>query len=135
MRVNVAANPGNIEPGWLTIVVDVAKVALGAAGLWLAQRTLGKAGLEQALNDRIKEIIKIDRDSMKSLREELKVERAARVSEQLVTTREHAQLRGEIANLNQTIESLTERLRNAVIDGLVLEPEAPKRRPKPMIEL
>ncbi len=80
--------------------------ALGAFGLWLANRMLGKAAFQTAINSGFKDLVdqlqeerKASQDIIHSMRQEWDAER-------ITTAAERAQLRGEIINLTQTVESL-----------------------------
>ncbi|HJR83457.1 MAG TPA: hypothetical protein VJ775_05975 [Sphingomicrobium sp.] len=102
----VAVNGGDFGEhvgffGWLT---GIATAGLGAFGLWLANRMLGKAAFQTAINDGFAKLTKELQHERDALREELKVER-------LRGEGERASLKGEIRNLMQTIESLKSELR------------------------
>lgn len=76
----------------------------GAFGLWLANRLMGKAAFQTAINN-----------GFQSLLNELQEERAAMAKqhneERVRAAAEHAELRGEIINLTQVVEGLKSILR------------------------
>lgn len=95
---------------WFAPLIGVATAALGAFGLWLAQRMLGKAAFEQAMNARFQVLM----DRTDALHKE---ERAAWQAERL-------ELLGKIVNLQQIVATLTASLRRQGVTGLP-EPEYP----------
>jgi hypothetical protein len=101
---------------WFAPFIGVATAALGALGLWLAQRLLGKAAFQQALTSGFQTLM----ERAEALHAE---ERAAWHGERL-------QLRGEIVNLKQVVATLTDTLRRNGMTGL---PEA--EHPDPIITL
>lgn len=114
--------------------------ALGAFGLWLANRMLGKAAFQSAINDGFKGLTDQLQEERTALRAELEREReSARAElndERLAGARERAQLRGEIINLTQTIEGLKRLLRVHGIDiPMSASERTVDRDARPMIEL
>lgn len=95
-------------PFWATIT-GVVGAALGAFGLWLANRMLGKAAIQTALNTMAKDLI----DQLQEERAEMK---RAWDADRLAGAAREAQLRGEIINLTQAVESLKAHLRRKGID-------------------
>lgn len=104
--------------GWIG---GIATAALGAVGLWLANRMLGKAAFQTAINDGFAKLTAELRKERDDLRAELHQER-------VVGAAERASLKGEIRNLMQTIESLKSELRRHGLpipegSGIGREPE------------
>lgn len=95
------------QQGLITAMWTFAGVVVGACGLWLANRLLGKAAFQTAINDGFSRLVN-------ELQEERERERVAWAAER-------AQLRGEIINLTQAVESLKSHLRRS---GLAI-PEGP----------
>lgn len=102
--------------GPLVALAGVVGAAIGGFALWLANRLLGKAAIQTALNASFKEFT----DQLQEERKELLAERTA---ERLAWAKRDSELRGEIINLTQTIESLKALLRRNGID--VPESHAP----------
>jgi hypothetical protein len=103
----MAGDVGGITPdahGPLAALVGFAGATLGAFGLWLANRMLGKAAFQTAINSGFKELTDQLQEERKAYRDQLDAERLAWAGER-------AQLRGEIINLTQAIESLKSLLR------------------------
>lgn len=73
--------------------------AIGAAGLWLANRLVGKAAVQSALNAGFRDLLEAHQRQNTALVETLRRERIEHNTERL-------ELLGEIRNLNQTIRSL-----------------------------
>lgn len=94
---------------WFAPIVAVVSATLGAFGLWLANRMLGKAAFQTAINS-----------GFDKLTDQLQEERAAllkeRNEERVAWAAERAQLRGEIINLTQAVESLKAYLRRNGLD-------------------
>jgi len=121
----VPVGVGGVDPagaGLLTAIAGLCGALLGAVGLWLANRLLGKAAFQTAIND-----------GFSKLTDQLQEERdrygRALDAERLSWAAERATLRGEIRNLMQSIESLKAALRRAGVaipgpEPAVLEPEA-----------
>lgn len=89
---------------WFAPLVGSMTALIGALGLWLANRMLGKAAFQQAINSGFKELTE-------SLQEERAALLAERDGERLAWAAERAQLRGDIINLTQAVESLKAYLR------------------------
>ncbi len=105
------------EPGgwWDTGLAKAGGAALAAILVWLGQRLIGRAAFQSALNDGFAKLAT-------ELRAELAEERKLRKEGDIIIM----SLRGEIANLRQTIESME----RAFEKGL---PFVPAKRP-PKIE-
>ncbi len=133
----VAGDVGGIDPAHpslLTAIAGLFGAALGAVGLWLANRLLGKAAFQTAINDGFAKLLQAQQSESESLRGELE---AARVS----WAAQRATFEGEIRNLVQAVESLKAELRRhgipipgARISGNEADPgalilETPKDKP------
>jgi hypothetical protein len=108
----MAGDVGGVDPsqtGFLAAMATTVGAAVGAFGLWVANRLLGKAAIQAQLNTSFKEFT----DQLQEERRELLAERTA---ERLAWAARDAQLRGEIINLIQTVESLKALLRRNGID-------------------
>ena len=86
-------------PGFLTAIVGVGSAALGGFSLWLANRLMGKAAFQQAINSGFTELTKQVREERDFFRKQLSDERIAWAAER-------AEFNGKILNLTQSIESL-----------------------------
>lgn len=117
MRTAVA-NVHDLEPSWVAGISAAVTAMLGAAGLWLANRLMGKAAFQTAINNGFKALLDEVQEDRAELRRTLEKERAEAAVER-------AQLRGEIRGLTQVIESLKVQLRT---HGIPI-PEA--RKPSP----
>lgn len=89
---------------WFAPMIGVATAALGAFGLWLAQRMLGKAAFQTAINSGFEKLTDQLQEERAAMREEMTQERVKSAAVE-------AQLRGEIINLTQVIEGLKNILR------------------------
>jgi hypothetical protein len=91
---------------WFAPFVGMVSAALGAAGVWLASRVMGKAAFQQAINA-----------GFMGLNERLAEESARRdaghAEERIRWAAQRAQFEGEIINLTQAVESLKAHLRRA----------------------
>ena len=94
-----APDIGAVHPTALTTLAGFLGAAMGALGLWLANRLLGKAAFQTAINDGFAKLTADLQEERADLRRELDDAR-------LHWAGERASLQGEIRNLNQTIESL-----------------------------
>lgn len=94
---------------WFTPLIAVVSGAIGAFGLWLANRMLGKAAFQTAIGD-----------GFMKLTDQLQEERATLLrtlaDERIAWASERAQLRGEVINLTQAVESLKHLLRRNGLD-------------------
>lgn len=97
--------------GWLS---GLATATIGAFGLWMAQRVLGKAAFEQAMTTRFQALM--------ASSEAFHAEQRASWHE------ERLQMRGKIINLEQSVATLTNALRQQGVTGL---PET--KHPDPII--
>lgn len=88
----------------LTAMTAAGSAAMGAFSLWLANRLLGKAAFQTAINN-----------GFQALTNELQEERKALLKQlnevQIQAAGERAELRGEIINLTQVVEGLKSILR------------------------
>lgn len=103
----MASDVGGVDPshhGVLAALAAIGGAALGAFGLWLANRLLGKAAFQTAINDGFAKLTK-------ELQEERDVYRRELTKERIEWAGERATLQGEIRNLMQSIESLKNELR------------------------
>jgi hypothetical protein len=128
MRVlAVAGDVGGFDPAHpsvLTAFAGLLGAALGAVGLWLANRLLGKAAFQTAINDGFAKLTQAQERANETLEERLVAERVAWAAER-------ATFQGEIRNLVQAVESLKAELRRhgipipeARISGREAEPGA-----------
>ncbi|MDZ4373815.1 MAG: hypothetical protein U1C74_20665 [Phenylobacterium sp.] len=107
----MAGDVGGLDPGAsgpLAALVGVVAAALGAFGLWLANRMLGRAAFQTAINEGFNKLTDQIQEERDALRKELLDERVARAAKE-------AELYGAILNLTQTVESLKSLLRRAGI--------------------
>lgn len=84
---------------------------MGAAGLWLANRLVGKAAVQSALNTGFKSLMEEMRAQNAMLVADLERERKENNAERVAWASERATMRGELRNLMQTVESLKALLR------------------------
>lgn len=108
-------DPGHASQllGWLS---GLATATVGAVGLWLAQRVLGKAAFQSAisdgfnkLTDQLQEERAIERATFDAERKGWASERAAWSAERIAWAAERATLKGEVRNLRQVIDGLERR--------------------------
>jgi hypothetical protein len=104
------AMSNQIDP--LAAGASVIAAAFGAAGVWLAQRVMGKAAFQTAINSGFSTLL----EQVQADRRELKAELAMQRHE---CAMELNQLRGELNNSRQIVASLTELLQKA---GLIALP-------------
>ena len=103
----MAHDVGGVDPSHQSLFAALAAMAgaaLGAFGLWLANRMLGKAAFQTAINDGFAKLTKELQEERDGYRIELTRERVSWAAER-------ATLQGEIRNLMQSIESLKNELR------------------------
>lgn len=86
-------------PGVLTAIVGFVSAVLGGFSLWLANRLMGKAAFQQAINSGFSELTKQVREERDFFRKQLAEERVAWAAER-------AEFNGKILNLTQAMESL-----------------------------
>lgn len=113
------ADTNHTPPEILAPVLGAVATAVGAALIWLAQRLLGKAAVQQAVNAGFMALMEQTREELKASREQrdeyaqdLAHERAQRVAAE-------QSLRGEIDNLRAVIRGLERLLRE---HGIPLPP-------------
>ena len=94
-----AVSEVQVEGGVLTAAMALAGAVVGGVALWLAQRLLGKAAFQQAINDGFAKLTAQLQDERDLAKRELE-------QRQLAWEGERASLKGEIRNLTQTMESL-----------------------------
>lgn len=92
------------QHGPLAALVGLVSAGLGAFGLWLANRILGKAAFQTAINDGFSRLTADLQEERNALRTEL-------VNERIERAKKEAELTGAILNLTQTVESLKNLLR------------------------
>lgn len=95
------------QVGLIAAAATAIGAAIGAFGLWLANRMLGKAAFEAMMTSRFKEI--------------MDQQRALHAEERAMWRATELGLRGDIVNLHQTIDSLTSDLRRR---GVIDTPES-----------
>lgn len=129
------ASDGN-DPTWFTPFASVVSAGLAAGAMWLTQRIVGKAAFQTAINTGFQALLEEQRKAfevrVKILRQELDDERKANNSERAQWAAETAQLRGEIINLTQTVESLKSILRR---NNIPVPSSVPPRPPTALMEL
>lgn len=94
--------------GWLS---GLATATVGATGLWLAQRVLGMAAFQTAINDGFSKLTSDLQEERDGLLKSIKEERSAWQAERVSWAQERSRLTGEIINLRQTVTGLTNQLR------------------------
>lgn len=97
------AGMDNLDP-----VGTALAAAIGAAGLWVANRLLGKAAFQQAINDGFAKLLKVQQEENAQLREEMS-------AREVIHARQIASLRGHIMNLTQALQSRDAILRRSGI--------------------
>lgn len=113
--LTVAAGDGGIDPatqtsllGWLGGALTA---VLGAVGLWLANRLAGKAAVQMAINDGFKALTAELQEERAKLLEECKALRHELATAKAAWEIREADLKGDIRNLTQVVESLKSELR------------------------
>lgn len=91
---------GDLPTHWLAPI----GTAIGAAGLWLANKAIGKAAVQTALNSGFSSILAEYRQTNAALVLQLRTERAEHEAER-------DELKGEIRGLQQSLDSLQNYLR------------------------
>jgi hypothetical protein len=94
---------------WITPIATAFGAVAGACGLWVANRMMGKAAFQTAINSGFEKLTDQLQEERKALTDQLDAERLAWSSER-------AQLRGDIINLTQAVESLKAYLRRNGLD-------------------
>jgi hypothetical protein len=129
----------NVEPhnvGWITAVGTAVGAVIGGFALWCANRLLGKAAFQTAINAGFSSLTDQLQEERSLLLAQIASERRAAERERLQSAAERASLRGEIRNLTQVVESLKALLRANGIEVPELRPRATVDNPPPrMIEL
>lgn len=100
--------------GWLS---GLATATIGAVGLWLAQRVLGKAAFQTAINDGFQKLTSELQEERERLHREIDEERRVFADERRVFSaeriswsEERGQLKGRIRQLEQQVQGLEKRL-------------------------
>lgn len=88
----------------LTALTAGGSAIMGAFGLWLANRLMGKAAFQSAIGDGFNKLTDQLQEERAELRRQMNEERIRAAAE-------HAELRGEIINLTQVVEGLKSILR------------------------
>ncbi|MBX3482555.1 hypothetical protein [Phenylobacterium sp.] len=94
--------------GWLG---GLATATVGALGLWLAQRVLGKAAFQTAINDGFAKLTAELQEERDQLKRELAAEHDRIQAERVTWATDRASMLGEIRNLKQLVQSLKALLR------------------------
>jgi hypothetical protein len=94
------------------ILVTSAAAFIGAIGLWFANRVMGRAAFQQAINSGFKELVDGLQEERKELTAKLNELETKYDKVQADSLAERAQLRGEIINLTQVVVSLENLLRD-----------------------
>ena len=132
---NVSGDAQGLDPGqakFLTTIISwlagLTTAAVGALGLWLAQRVLGKAAFQTAINDGFAKLmtdLQEERDRLQreitAERQAVTAERHAVTAERLAWSEERTALKGRIRQLEQQIGSLERML--GVEPSLTIAPE------------
>ena len=92
-----------------TVVASIASAVLGALGLWLANRVMGKAAFQTAINQGFEALTNQLQEERKQLLAEIELGRARGCAER-------AELADKIADLVRTVEGLKALLRAHGID-------------------
>lgn len=113
----MAAEPPPIDPdlakllssilGW---IAGLATATVGATGLWLAQRVLGKAAFQTAINDGFAKLTTDLQEERDRLLREIAAERTVIAAERIAWSEERSQLKGRIRQLEQVVQGLQRRL-------------------------
>lgn len=93
--------------GWLA---GLATATVGAIGLWLAQRVLGKAAFQTAMNDgfaKLNDKLQVEMDRREKV---IAAEHLAIAAERIAWSEERTALKGRIRQLEQTVGSLQRQL-------------------------
>lgn len=114
-RLAMAGDVPGLDPataktflGWLS---GLATATVGALGLWLAQRVLGKAAFQTAINDGFAKLTAELQEERDQLKRELAAEHARIQAERVTWATDRASMLGEIRNLKQLVQSLKALLR------------------------
>jgi hypothetical protein len=100
VRTSAVGQP-NADAGMIAAISAAVTAALGASGLWLANHLVGKAAVQTALNNGFSGLVKDlqhERIALQQTVSDLKAQLTARDIES-------ADLRGEIRQLHQLLES------------------------------
>lgn len=103
----LAGDVGGIDPahpGLLAALAGILGAAIGGFALWLANRLLGKAAFQTAINDGFAKLASAQDRANAKLEKQLTAERIGWAAER-------ATLQGEIRNLMQAVDSLKSELR------------------------
>lgn len=126
----VADDGFNFGGTMLTPAASVISAALAGTAVWITQRLVGKAAFQTAINNGFRDLMVAQQDQIKVLRTELEEERKQADHDRMMMARDNATLRGQVANLTQTIEGLKRLMRENGWDA----PPAPIA-PSHLIEL
>lgn len=127
-RLALASGVGGLEPqpGLLAAMSAVVGAVMGSLGLWLANRMMGKAAFQTAINDGFAKLTKELQEERDGYRAELVASRSAWAEERVIWSADRASLKGEIRNLMQSIESLKSVLRG---HGIPIPDARPRAEP------
>lgn len=99
-------------PKWLAFLAPVLVAFVTGVIAWLANRVVGKASFQQAINNGFKDLLDTVRAEHKECQDRLGALEAKYDAAKLRGVSERAQLRGEIINLTQVVLSFARILRH-----------------------
>lgn len=103
-------------PKWLAVLVPVLVAFVTGVVAWAANRVIGKAAFQQAINTGFKGLVDSLREDHAECHRRLEILEEKYEAARIRGSAERAQLRGEIINLTQIGLSLEKLLRDAGID-------------------
>lgn len=113
-RLALAGDMGSVDPthsSALTAMAGSLGAIIGAFGLWIASRMMGKAAFQTAMNDGFAKLMAAQASVNEELQRTMAADRLALSTERLAWAGERASLKGEIRNLMQALDSLKSELR------------------------
>lgn len=99
MRAATVSEMHGVEGGTLAALASTAGAVFGGFALWAANRLMGRAAFQTAINDGFNKLTEQLQEERNQALNELQAERVAWAAER-------AELKGEIRGLTQAVESL-----------------------------
>lgn len=115
-------------PAFWTATAAIASAAIAAVATWLAHRLVGKAAVQNAINEGFKGLLDRVAAQEESCREELAAIKEEFEAAKIASSLRDARFRGAIAGLQQTIQSLVSLLRERGIplpEHIAVDPVPP----------
>lgn len=112
----MADGVGGEAPGLITAVATTGGAMIGGFALWLANRLMGRAAFQTAINDGFAKLVQEVQEERDVAKRERDAFKSALEAERIAWAEERAHLQGELRNVMQVVESLKRLLVRAGIE-------------------